>query len=253
MIYQRLTYRIDPNQYESFTRFFHEYILPNRLGHGARLVDRYATLARDEIMTIWEYDSLEAHDEIDKKLKQSDLFLKAEKRKKELPPLYIDQKEDFMETTGEYHFPKHIVSVSACVTNKKGEVLFVNNEHRSDTYEMPGGRMEHQETLEQAVKREVLEETGVHMKVTGVTGVYQNLTIGVVCIVFKGEYVSGELAVQPGETKDVGFIDVSEGKLDELVTREHFRIRVEDALKREGVSVESYFVRPYDVVYRLEK
>lgn len=252
MIYQRRVYKIDPDQYETITQYFHEYILPSQLGHGARIVGRFTTMNRDEITSIWEYDSYEAYQEIEKKVRQSDLYQKAKKREEELCPFAIEKHVDFIESTGDYHFPKHIVSVAACITNSCGEVLLVKNEHRNDTYEIPGGRMEIGETLEEAVKREVFEETGIRTKITGVTGVYQNLTLGVVCIVFKGEYVSGEPMIQPGETQEVFFEQVSEDNIQELVTREHFQDRLMDALHNKAVALESYYVRPYEVVYRLE-
>ncbi|MCA0971821.1 NUDIX domain-containing protein [Halobacillus litoralis] len=252
MIYQRRIYKIEPDQYEVFTQFFHEYILPNRLGHGARIVGRFTTLNRDEVTSIWEYDSYEDFEQIEEKLKQSELYSKAQRRRKELSPFFVEKHVDFVEATGDYHFPKHIVSVAACITNEKGEVLLVKNEHRDDTYEIPGGRMECGETLDQAVKREILEETGVEVNITGITGVYQNLTLGVVCIVFKGEYVSGELSIQPGETQEVRFEEVTETTLNNLITKEHFRVRLKDALNQNPVSLESYSVRPYQVLYRLE-
>ncbi|TGB04012.1 NUDIX domain-containing protein [Halobacillus salinus] len=252
MIYQRRVYKIEPEQYEKFTQYFHEFILPSQLGHGARIVGRFTTRNRDEVTSIWEYDSYDHYEAIERKVRQSDLFQRAQKRKEELCPFAVEKQVDFIEATGDYHFPKHIVSVAACITNEDGEVLLVKNEHRNDTYEIPGGRMEKGETLEEAVKREVLEETGIEANITGITGVYQNLTIGVVCIVFKGEYVSGIPTIQPGETQEVFFEKVTEDNMSTLLTREHFKVRLMDALQSKAVSLESYYVKPYQVIYRLE-
>ncbi|KHE71140.1 NUDIX hydrolase [Halobacillus sp. BBL2006] len=252
MIYVRQTFRVNPDQFERCTQFFHEYTLPNHLGHGARLVGRYTTMSHDEITTIWEYDSYDHYQSLKEKMQQSELFKNSEKRREQLGPLYKEVREEFIEATGDYHFPKQIVSVSAYITNEAGEVLLVQNEHRSDTFEMPGGRMEMGETLEGAVRREVFEETGVNAAITGVTGVYQNVTRGIVCVVFKGEYLSGELRTQPGETKAVTFEDLNKINLDEFVTKEHFKIRITDARSHEGVALESYYVRPYEVVHRME-
>ncbi|MFQ3546240.1 NUDIX domain-containing protein [Halobacillus rhizosphaerae] len=252
MIYRRKTYTIDPNSFEAFTQFFHEYLLPNQLGHGARLIGRYVTLDHKEIMALWEYDSFGDYEAITNKIRQSELHEKAQKRRKELGDLFIESKEDFLESTGEYHFTKHIVSVSAFITNERGEVLLIRNEHRADTWELPGGRMETGETLKEAIQREVLEETGAEVQITGMTGVYHNLTRGIVCMVFKGEYQSGELTIQPGETSDVCFQTLTEENMDKLVTREAFRVRITDAMNNEGMSVESYYVRPYDLIHRME-
>ncbi|UOR13338.1 NUDIX domain-containing protein [Halobacillus amylolyticus] len=248
MLYRRATYKIVPNQYEPFTRFFHEYVLPIQLAHGVRLAGHYTTLDHTEVVTIWEYDSYEDYLVIDRKINESTLYKKSLKAER----LYHHLQEDFLEEGGGYHLQKHIVSVSGCFVNEKGEVLLVQNEHRPDTYEMPGGRLENNESLEEAIKREVLEETGVFVKVEGITGVYHNMTLGVVCIVFKGTYHSGEIRPQPGETKNAVFQKMTDENRRQWITREHFLIRLEDALKNEGAAVESYYVKPYTLVHRLE-
>jgi 8-oxo-dGTP diphosphatase len=248
MIYLRQTFQVNPDQFERCTHFFHEYTLPIHMGHGARLVGRYTTRSHEEVTTIWEFNSYDHYQSLKEKMEKSELFGKSEKRREQLGSLYKEVREEFIEATGDYHFPKQIVSVSAYITNGDGEVLLVKNEHRSDTFEMPGGRME----MEEAVRREVLEETGVNAVITGVTGVYQNVTSGIVCVVFKGEYTSGELRTQPGETKAVTFQDLDKINLDEFVTKEHFKIRITDARSDDGVALESYYVRPYEVVHRME-
>ncbi|UOQ92610.1 NIPSNAP family protein [Halobacillus shinanisalinarum] len=134
MFYRRATYKIAPNQYEPWTRFFHEYVLPNQLAHGARLAGRYTTLDHTEVVTIWEYDNYKDYLLVDRKVKESAIYKKA----LQVEPLYHHLKEDFLEEGGDYHLQKHIVSVSGCFFNEKGEVLLVQNEHRPDTYEMPG-------------------------------------------------------------------------------------------------------------------
>lgn len=57
--------------------------------------------------------------------------------------------------------PKHMISVSAFVTNEKEEVLLLRTHWRSETWEMPGGNVEEGESLDTAVCREYLEETNI--------------------------------------------------------------------------------------------
>ncbi|MCA1010017.1 NUDIX hydrolase [Halobacillus halophilus] len=210
-------------------------------------------MTRDEITSIWEYDSYEAYDRITENVYASDLYHMAAQRQQEITPLFDQVKEDFIESTGDYHFTKHIVSVSAYITNEKGELLLVKNEHRNDTYEMPGGRMEKGESLEEAIRREIYEETGVRAHIDGITGVYHNMSQGIVCIVFKGRYVSGHLKICPGETEEVMFQDLSEVELTDLVTRDQFITRINDARDSRGTTVESYYVRPYELLHRMER
>ena len=66
---------------------------------------------------------------------------------------------------------KHLVAVSALVKNEMGHVLMVRTHLRADTWELPGGFVDAGESLELAVCREFLEETGVVIRPIGVSGV----------------------------------------------------------------------------------
>ncbi len=77
-------------------------------------------------------------------------------------------------STGDYGQLKQIVAVSGYIVNGEEHVLLVQNNHRNDTYEMPGGRVESGETFKEAVKWEVLEETGIQAVICDMVSVYQN-------------------------------------------------------------------------------
>ncbi|WP_327144383.1 NUDIX hydrolase [Nocardia sp. NBC_01327] len=64
-------------------------------------------------------------------------------------------------------------AVSALIRNARGEILLI---HRTDNskYSIPGGELEVGETPAQAVVREVKEETGIDVKVTGLIGVFSD-------------------------------------------------------------------------------
>lgn len=47
--------------------------------------------------------------------------------------------------------PKHIIAVSAFVTNNENEVLLTKVQWRLDTWELPGGQVEEGEALDKAV------------------------------------------------------------------------------------------------------
>jgi nucleoside triphosphatase len=55
--------------------------------------------------------------------------------------------------------------VGALVVNPKGEVLIVRSSKWSDKYTVPGGHIELGELAEDAIKREVREETGLDVEV----------------------------------------------------------------------------------------
>ncbi|MBT5346878.1 NUDIX hydrolase [bacterium] len=53
-------------------------------------------------------------------------------------------------------------SVKALIKNKEGKILL--SKDGIDGYDFLGGGLDHGETLEEGLKREVLEETGLHVK-----------------------------------------------------------------------------------------
>lgn len=66
-----------------------------------------------------------------------------------------------------------VVAVAALVRNSDGQVLLIR---RGDNglWAIPGGAQELGETPSQAVVREVREETGLEVEVTGIDGIYSD-------------------------------------------------------------------------------
>ena len=93
----------------------------------------------------------------------------------------------------------HLVSVAALVTNEKGEILLVNSPWRG--WEYPGGLIEPGETFREALHREVREEAGVEIEITGFVGICKNLERDIVNIDFTARYVSGELTTSEESTE----------------------------------------------------
>jgi len=95
--------------------------------------------------------------------------------------------------------PTHLVSVAALVTNEKGEILLVNSPWRG--WEYPGGLIEPGETFQQALHREVLEESGAEIEITGFVGICKNVERNIVNIDFTARYVGGELRTSEESTE----------------------------------------------------
>src|ERR1044072_178082 len=104
--------------------------------------------------------------------------------------------------------PKHSVSVAGIVVDDQDRVLVIK---RRDTghWEPPGGVRELGETFEEGVKREVLEETGVHVNVDRLTGVYKNMNHGIVALVFRCSWASGSTDTT-NEAASVRWLSLSE-------------------------------------------
>ena len=96
----------------------------------------------------------------------------------------------------------HLVSVAALVTNDKGEVLLVNSPWRG--WEYPGGLIEPGESFEAALKREVREESGIEIEITGFIGICKNVERNIVNIDFAARCTGGTLTTSE-ESTEVGW------------------------------------------------
>ena len=93
----------------------------------------------------------------------------------------------------------HFVSVAALVTNEDGKILLVNSPWRG--WEYPGGLIEDGETFHEALKREIREESGVEIEVTGFVGICKNVERNVVNIDFTARYIGGTLQTSSESTE----------------------------------------------------
>ncbi|HFK1453287.1 NUDIX hydrolase [Bacillus pacificus] len=152
----------------------------------------------------------------------------------------------------EHKTPKHIIAVAGYLTNKKDEVLLAKVHWRSDTWELPGGQVEEGEALDQAVCREIKEETGLTVKPIGITGVYYNASMNILAVVFKVAYVSGEIKIQPEEIQEAKFVALNEENINEYITRPHMKSRTLDAMRATHfIPYETWEVQPYNLIGRL--
>lgn len=95
--------------------------------------------------------------------------------------------------------PNHLVSVAGLVTNDRGEILLVNSPWRG--WEYPGGLIEPGETFQEALHREIREESGVEVEITGFVGICKNVKMNIVNIDFTCRYIGGELRTSEESTE----------------------------------------------------
>jgi 8-oxo-dGTP pyrophosphatase MutT (NUDIX family) len=82
----------------------------------------------------------------------------------EVTLIFKSQPQDFVP-----FMPTHSLGAGGLVQNEKGEILVIR-ERSATTYKLPGGHIELGEKIEDAVIREVLEETGIQTKFSTVLG-----------------------------------------------------------------------------------
>lgn len=105
-----------------------------------------------------------------------------------------------------------VVSVSII---KDNEVLIIKENKPSaiNKWNFPSGRIEHKEDILNAACREVKEETGFYVKLTGTTGIYNFISSAnnqVILFHFTGEITGGSLKIEEDEILDSKWIKVSE-------------------------------------------
>jgi len=79
---------------------------------------------------------------------------------------------------------RHSVSVAAVVVDGQGRALLIQRRDNA-RWEPPGGVLELGEAITAGLRREVREETGLEVEPERLTGVYKNMSRGVVTLVFR--------------------------------------------------------------------
>ncbi len=137
--------------------------------------------------------------------------------------------------------PKHIIVVSCLVRDAIEQVLLVRHHRRG--WEMPQGKVEEGESLIEALRREVREETGVTIETGPLAAVWSKLSPPSALILgFLARYQSGELTTSD-ECPEVGWFTADRAL--ELVTHPVNRDRLGTLLDFSGsILYRSYSSQP---------
>jgi ADP-ribose pyrophosphatase YjhB (NUDIX family) len=140
------------------------------------------------------------------------------------------------------HPVRHSVSVAGVIIDGQGRALLTQRRDNGH-WEAPGGVLELDEDITTGLLREIHEETGLDVEPVALTGVYKNMTRGIVALVFRCAMIGGDL-VETDETRAFRWVTADEV---EQLTTQAFGIRVLDAMHNSSVSL----VRHHDGVHLL--
>ncbi|WP_342554844.1 NUDIX hydrolase [Paenibacillus sp. FSL R7-0652] len=85
---------------------------------------------------------------------------------------------------------KFLVAVLGVITNESNQVLLLKHVYRNEPWGIPGGWME-LESPEEGLIREIFEETGLSVELTGVSRAIYNKNPNRVDLVFRGRVIGG--------------------------------------------------------------
>jgi 8-oxo-dGTP diphosphatase len=135
---------------------------------------------------------------------------------------------------------QHSVSVAGVIVDDQRRALLIrrrDNRH----WEPPGGILERDEPIHDGVRREVREETGLSVAPMNLSGVYKNMSRGIIALVFRCKILGGTLTTND-EVSEFRWATTDE--VSALVD-EAFAIRVLDALEDQAAPA----VRQHDGVH----
>ncbi len=123
----------------------------------------------------------------------------------------------------------HSVSVAGVIVDEQGRALLIQRRD-NHSWEPPGGVLELSEAIDDGLRREVREETGLDVEPVMLTGVYKNMSRGVIALVFRCEVTGGQAGVSD-ETEAYRWATESDVA---ALASEAYAVRVLDALRSPG-------------------
>lgn len=129
----------------------------------------------------------------------------------------------------------HSVSVAGVIIDDQDRALVIRRRDNGH-WEPPGGVLELDESITDGLRREVEEETGLHVSVGPLTGVYKNMSRAIVALVFRCNASGGELRLNPevSEFRWMNNVEVRD------VLDEAYAVRILDAFSNDGAAIRSH-------------
>lgn len=138
----------------------------------------------------------------------------------------------------------HFVSVAALVTNDDNEILLIKSPRRG--WEYPGGMVDPGETFEEALLREIKEESGIDVEIIGFIGICKNIEKDVVNIDFACRAIGGKPTTSD-ESSEVRWVKQEDAL--SMITFPLTRKRLENMLSGcAQANVFSFKREPFEIV-----
>jgi 8-oxo-dGTP diphosphatase len=136
----------------------------------------------------------------------------------------------------QHETPRHSVSVSGVILDATATRVLLIQRRDNNHWEPPGGVLELDETIDEGLRREIEEEAGVTVRVDALTGVYKNMSRGIVNLVFRCTALT-EPTSSTAEALTVTWVPIRDV---ENLMDSAYSVRVVDALSDAVVSVRAH-------------
>ena len=138
---------------------------------------------------------------------------------------------------------KITLGCSAAIFDPTRQKLLLTRRTDNGRWCLPGGRMDAGEDAAEACMREVLEETGLHVRIERLIGVYSNPNFileyadgercHIVSLHFEAAPIAGTLSISD-ETTEYGYFSLND--ITSLDVMEHHLERIQDAFSAQTVA-----------------
>ena len=106
---------------------------------------------------------------------------------------------------------KYVIGISALILNDLGEVLLFKHTYRRDfPWSFPGGYLKGNEDPDEAIKREIYEESGLELNILKVLDVARSHEMARFEVLYQGELVGDHEFVPSIEVAEAQFFPVDE-------------------------------------------
>lgn len=126
------------------------------------------------------------------------------------------------------------LSSHAVITDENGRVLLLKQTYGDQRWGLPGGALEPGETIHEALYRECIEELGINVEISYLSGVYYHSAVNSHAFIFRCHLPSGANIVLSEEHSEYRYCP-----LDELSAVQ--RLRVKECMDFNGVVFSAKF------------
>ena len=133
---------------------------------------------------------------------------------------------------------KFLIGVTGVIFNQKDEILLFKHSYRRVEWSLPGGYLKASEHPKKGLAREILEESGLTVKIYKIISTYEDDNTARLDLSYFGEFEKGEFK-SSSEVSEYGFFPIN--KLPPLIDDQY--IQITEGFKRYSAVKHKPFIK----------